>query len=98
MILFFFNEALWLGDQMQHNLLNPNQLRSFGMLVKNDTFASDKTIHIESENGDLVLPLHIGAWNPSEVQFPKTSRQVEEELTMRCVRLHQQPLTMEFQQ
>ena len=67
---------------MQHTLLNPNQLRSFRMLVKNDTFASDKPIHIESENGDAVLPLHTGAWNPSEVQLPKTSRRVEEELTM----------------
>ena len=63
---------------MQHTLINPNQLRSFGMLVKNDMFASDKTIHVESENVDAVLPLHIGAWNPSEVQFPMTSRRVEE--------------------
>ena len=78
-LILIFNEELWLGDQMQHTLLNPNQLRSFGMLVKNDTFASDKPIHIESENGDAVLPLHTGAWNPSEVQFPKTSRHVEEE-------------------
>ena len=43
---------------MQHTLLNPNQLWSFGMLVKDDPFASDEPIHIESENGDAVLPLH----------------------------------------
>ena len=70
---------------MQHTLLNPNQVRSFGMLVKNDTFASDKPIHVESENGDAVLPLHTGAWDLSEVQLPKTSRRVEQELTMRLI-------------
>ena len=91
---------------MQHTLLNLNQLQPFGMLVKDDSFASDEPIHIESKNGDTVLPLHIEGtiiyldtwtptdeelsqfphiimtsphpWNPSEVQFPKTSRRVEE--------------------
>ena len=43
---------------MKHTLLNPNQLQSFGMLVKDDPFTSDETIRIESENGDAVLPLH----------------------------------------
>ena len=56
-LILIFNEALWLVDQMQHTLLNPNQLRSFGMLVKEEPFASDKPICIESENGDAVLPL-----------------------------------------
>ena len=98
---------------MQHTLLNPNQLQSFGILVKNDPFASGEPIRIESENGDDVLPLHTEGtiiyldiwtlkdedlsqlphitmasshpWNPREVQFPKTSRHVEEELTMRSI-------------
>ena len=91
---------------MHHTLLNTNQLRSFGMLVKYDPFASDEPIHIESENVDAVLPLHTEGttiyldtwtptdkdlsqfphitmtsphpWNTSEVQSPKTSRQMEE--------------------
>ena len=112
-LILIFNEAIWLVDQMQHTLLNPNQLRSFGMLVKDDPFALDETIRIESENRDAVLPLHTEGtiiyldtwtptdedlsqfphiimtsthpWNPSEVQFPNTSRRVEEELTMRSI-------------
>ena len=80
------------------------------MLVKDDPFALDEPIHIESENRYAVLPLHtegtiiyLDTWtptdedllqfphiimtlphpcNPSEVQFPKTSQRVEEELTM----------------
>ena len=31
-LILIFNEALWLGDQMQHTLINPKQLQSFGML------------------------------------------------------------------
>ena len=89
---------------MKHTLLNPNQLWSFGMLVKDEMFASDEPISIESENGDAFLPLHTEGtviyldtwtpidkdlsqfphiimtspypWNPSKVQFPKTSRRV----------------------
>ena len=91
---------------MQHTLFNPNQLQSFGMLVKDDPFALDDPIRIELENGDAVLPLHTEVtiiyldtwtptdkdlsqfphiimtsphpWNPSKVQFPKTSQRVEE--------------------
>ena len=70
---------------MKHTLLNPNQLRSFGILVNNYTFASYKPIHIESENEEAVLPLHTGAWNPSKVQFPKTLGRVEEELKTRLI-------------
>ena len=55
------------------------------MLANNDTFASDKLIHIESENGDTVLRLHTGPWNPIKVKFPKTSLLVEEELSMRSI-------------
>ena len=56
---------------MQHNLLNPNQLQSFGMLVKYDLFASDEPFRIESENVDAILPLHtegtiiyLDTWTP----------------------------------
>ena len=71
-LILIFNEALRLGDHMQYTLLNPNQLQLFGMLVKDDPFASDKPMRIESENRDIVLPLRTGAWNSSEVHFPKT--------------------------
>ena len=98
---------------MQHTLLNPNQLQSFGMLVKDDPFALEEPICIESENGDDVLPLHTEGtviyldtwtptdedlsqfphiimtsphpWNPRDIQFPKTSRRMEEELTIRSI-------------
>ena len=50
------------------------------MLVKDDQFASDESILIESENGDAVLPLHtegtiiyLDTWTPTDEdlsQFP----------------------------
>ena len=50
------------------------------MLVKDDPFASDEPIRIESENGDDVLPLHtegtviyLDTWKPTDEylsQFP----------------------------
>ena len=111
--ILIFNEALWLGDQMQHTLINPNQLRYYGLLVKDDPYAKDEPMRIESESGDIVLPLksdgtiifletwsptdhdlntlpHIvmsspHPWNPHDIQFPKTSRRVQEELAMRSI-------------
>ena len=72
-LILIFNEALCLGDQIKHTLLNPNQLLSFGMLVKDDPFALDKPIRIESENGYAVLPLHtevtiiyLDTWTPTD--------------------------------
>ena len=32
-ILLVFNEALWLGDRLHHTLINPHQLRSYGVDV-----------------------------------------------------------------
>ena len=83
------------------------------MLIKDDPFASDDPIRIESENRDSVLTLHTEGtftyldtwtltdkdlsqfyhitttspylWNPSEVQFSKTSQRMEEELKMRLI-------------
>ena len=77
-LILVFNEALWLGDQIKNTLLNPNQLQLFGMLVKDDTFASDKPICIESENRNAVLPLHtegtniyLDTWTDKDLsQFP----------------------------
>ena len=53
-----FHEGLWMGDQMEHSLLNPNQLRYFGVTVQDNPFA-DAPLYISTDNGDFVLPLEI---------------------------------------
>ena len=31
-----FNEGLWMGDTMNHTLINPNQCRAFGLRIQDD--------------------------------------------------------------
>ena len=42
---------------MQHTLINPNQLRHFGLIVKDDTYATDEPMHIKVEDVDFLMPL-----------------------------------------
>jgi hypothetical protein len=30
-MILILNEAIWMGDQMEHTLINPNQLRAYGI-------------------------------------------------------------------
>ena len=53
-ILLVFNEALWMGDRLHHTLINPNQLRSYGVDVQDNPFAKeDLTIIMD----DYIIPL-----------------------------------------
>ena len=36
--IFMFNEALYFGDQLDHSLINPNQIRHFGIDVEDNPF------------------------------------------------------------
>ena len=56
--ILVFHEGLWMGYQMEHSLLNPNQLRHFGVTVQDSPFA-DAPLYISTENGDFVLSLEI---------------------------------------
>ena len=38
--ILIFNEALWMGDTLQHTLVNPNQLRAYGTTVQDNPFSS----------------------------------------------------------
>ena len=38
--ILIFNEALWMGNTLQHTLVNPNQLRAYGTTVRDNPFAS----------------------------------------------------------
>ena len=50
-----FNESLWMGDTLQHTLVNPNQLRAYGTTVQDNPFASSPLI-FDPPNGP-VIPL-----------------------------------------
>ena len=42
--ILIFNEALWMGDTLQHTLVNPNQLRAYGTTIQDNPFASSPLI------------------------------------------------------
>ena len=56
--ILIFHEGFWMRDQMEHSLLNPNQLRNFGVTVQDNPFA-DAPLYISTVNGYFVLPLEI---------------------------------------
>ena len=38
--ILIFNEALWIGNTLQHMLVNPSQLRAYGTTIQDNPFAS----------------------------------------------------------
>ena len=75
--IHLFHEGIWMGDHMEHSLLNPNQLRHFGVTVQYNPFA-DAPLYISTENGDCVLPLEILGTNiVAETRTP-TERELQE--------------------
>ena len=53
--ILIFNEALWMGDTLQHTLVNPNQLRAYGTTVQDNPF-SPSPLSFDPTNGP-VIPL-----------------------------------------
>lgn len=54
--ILVFNEAIWMGDKMDHTLVNPNQLRSFGVTIQDNPFAELPTF-LSTEGNEFVMPL-----------------------------------------
>jgi hypothetical protein len=54
--ILILNEAIWMGDQMEHTLINPNQLRAYGITVQDNPF-NPAPIFISSEDNEFTLPL-----------------------------------------
>ena len=54
--ILVFNEALWMGDTLTHSLINPNQLRAFGTLVKDNPYHTDP-LGIKPPPYDFEIPL-----------------------------------------
>ena len=54
--ILILNEALYMGDSMKHTLINPNQLRHFGVKVQ-DNPMSVEPLHIMTEDSSFNLEL-----------------------------------------
>ena len=46
------NESLYYGNKLNHSLINPNQLRSYGMMVWYNRFNPNKGICLETCEGN----------------------------------------------
>ena len=55
-LILVFNEAIWMGAQLDHSLLNPNQLRHHGITVQDNPYA-DVSLHLESHDDEFAIPL-----------------------------------------
>jgi hypothetical protein len=54
--ILILNEAIWMGEQMEHTLINPNQLRAYGITVQDNPF-DPAPIFISTEDNEFTLPL-----------------------------------------
>jgi len=60
--ILVFNEGHWMGNKMDHTLVNPNQMRLFGIMVQ-DNPVCESPLYIIMEDGDFVLPLQVKGTN-----------------------------------
>ena len=73
--ILIFNEALWMGDTMEHSLINPNQLRYFGTKVQ-DNPMSESPLSIISEDDEFCMELQMDG----TIVYMNTSTPSQEEL------------------
>ena len=55
--ILVFNEAIWMGDQLDHSLLNPNQLRHHGVVVQDNPYDA-QSLHLSSYDDEYTIPMH----------------------------------------
>jgi len=59
--ILVFNKGLWMGNKMEHTLVNPKLIR-FGITVQ-DNLVCESPLYLTTEVGDFVLPLQMKKTN-----------------------------------
>lgn len=80
--ILVFNEALWMGDSMDHSLVNPNQLRHYGTEVQ-DNPMSNYPLSIQTEDKEFCMELMM----EGTIIYANTHSPSEEELHS-CPMIH----------
>ena len=75
--ILVFNEALWMGDQLENSLVNQNQLRYYGTTVQDNPF-SDSPMYIMSSDGEFMMELEVDGTNMFVHTCTLTPRELEE--------------------
>ena len=60
--ILVFNKGLWMGDKMDHTLINPNQMCHFEFKVQDNPY-DDAPLYLMKEYGNFVLPLAVQGTN-----------------------------------
>ncbi len=73
--ILVFNEAIWMGNQLDHSLLNPNQLRHHGIVVQDNPY-DDKSLQLLSHDDEITIPMHadgttiyFASWTPTDFEL-----------------------------
>ena len=54
--ILVFHEALWFGDRLDHSLINPNQVRHFGVTLDDNPFVGDMGIKFDPDDDAIDIP------------------------------------------
>lgn len=57
--LLEFNQCLWMGDQLDHSLINPNQVRSHGLSLCDDPYDPHRPLGVVLPDSGELLPFQI---------------------------------------
>jgi hypothetical protein len=72
--ILILNEAIRMGDQMEHTLINPNQLRAYGITVQDNPFYPAPIFISTEDNEFTFLQQRDGPWccnkNPNRPRAP----------------------------
>ena len=60
MLIIVINEALYYVRKLGNSLINPNQLQSYGNLVWNNPFDSNKELRVETEDSNTIYLIENG--------------------------------------
>ena len=75
--ILVFNEGLWMGDKMVHSLINPNQLRLYGVTVQ-DNPVCDSALYIMTEDSEFVFPWGLKGPNVLANSRPPTTEELHD--------------------
>ena len=75
--ILILNEALYFGETMDHTLINPNQIRNYGVNVSDNPFDFDKPFGIDHE--DVFVPFMSSGTTVYFDSFYPTDEQLDNE-------------------
>jgi hypothetical protein len=98
-IILVFHEALWMGDMMEHSLINPNQCRSYGISVCDDPYDKNRFLGMHDPVTDIRIPLFMyGTIAAVKTRTPSTQELSECRRIVMCSEAPWEPATVQLPQ